>query len=87
MFWFDIKRYYYRNSSAAIEYINSQKRHYVYRRIDGTEDANTWDSYQLDSTLNSAIVVYESDMFLPIPEAEVIINPLFLEDAVDYQFE
>ncbi|MBN2523404.1 MAG: RagB/SusD family nutrient uptake outer membrane protein [Bacteroidales bacterium] len=87
MFWFDIKRYYYRNSSAAIEYINSQKRHYVYRRIDGTEDANTWDSYQLDSTLNSAIVVYETDMFLPIPEAEVIINPLFLEDAVDYQFE
>jgi len=87
IFWFDIKRYYYRSPTSALEYLNAQKRHFVYQQIDGTDDANTWDSWELDSTTNNAIVVYNDDMFLPIPEAEVIINPLFLQDAVDYEFE
>ncbi len=87
IFWFDIKRYYYRSPTGAIDYLNAQKRHYIYQRIDGTDDANTWDSWELDSTTNDVISVYAGDMFLPIPEAEVIINPLLLEDAVDYEFE
>ncbi len=87
MFWFDIKRFYYRDNNEAIAYLNSQVRHYGFSRNDEVEDPNTWEAWELETEAISPIVVYESDMFLPIPEAEVIINPLFLEDAVDYEFE
>ena len=85
MFWFDIKRYYYRNSSEALAYLNTQKRHYIYRR-DYEQDANSWDSYELDET-GTPVTVFESQMYLPIPAAEVLVNPLLDEPAVDYDFE
>jgi hypothetical protein len=87
MFWFDIKRYYYRDPAGAISYLNNQKRHYVYTRNTGDNDANSWGSYTLETELNEPITVYESQMFLPIPAAEVLINPLLDQPAVDYQFE
>jgi hypothetical protein len=86
LFWWDIKRYYYRNPSEALAYINAQERHYIYRRITGDNDANSWDSYELDET-GTPITVFESQMFLPIPASEVLVNPLLAEPAVEYVFE
>ncbi|MBN2273582.1 MAG: RagB/SusD family nutrient uptake outer membrane protein [Bacteroidales bacterium] len=87
MFWFDIKRYYYRDPQGALDYLNNQKRHYVYRRIEGDNDPNAWDSYMMDTELFDPITVHESQMFLPVPAAEVLVNPLLDQPAVEYQFE
>ncbi len=86
MFWFDLKRYYYRDPDAAIYFINTQKRGYTYTQIDGTEDKNTWDSWELNAPEDS-IVIHESQIFLPIPASEILINPLLSEPAVEYGSE
>jgi hypothetical protein len=86
IFWFDIKRYFYRDSQAAIDYLNTQKREYTYNEIPGSDEPNSWASYELDSTENS-YTLHESQMFLPVPAAEVLVNPLLSEDAVEYEFD
>jgi len=86
MFWYDIKRYFYRDAAAALDYVNSQEREYTYTEITGSDDPNSWDSYEVDSTENS-YTLYESQMFLPIPAAEVLVNPKLSEDAVEYEFD
>jgi hypothetical protein len=86
MFWFDLKRYFYREPQAAIDYLNAQEREYKYDRISSNNDPNLWESYELDEKPNSYIL-YESQMFLPIPAAEVLVNPMLSEDAVEYEFD
>ncbi|UCH13437.1 MAG: RagB/SusD family nutrient uptake outer membrane protein, partial [Bacteroidales bacterium] len=86
MFWFDIKRFFYRDAQATIDYLNNQEREYTYNEIAGSDDPNSWDSYELDSTDNS-YSIHESQMFLPIPAAEVLVNPMLSEDAVEYEFD
>ncbi len=88
MFWFDIKRFYYRDPSAAMAYLNAQKRHYVYQRIDGSQDPNLFSSYELLTGRNDPVVVGAEDMYLPIPTEEIIVNPLLGPDeaAVEYDF-
>jgi len=86
MFWFDIKRYFYRDSQAAIDYLNAQEREYTYNRISSNNDPNLWESFELEETPNS-YVLYESQMFLPIPASEVLVNPMLSEAAVDYEFD
>jgi len=70
LFWFDIKRYYYRDPNGALNYLNAQTRHYTYERIDWDADANSWDNYEL-VTDNDPVVVLASDMFLPTPGNEI----------------
>ncbi len=86
MFWFDIKRYFYREPQAAVDYLNAQQREYNYDRISSSNDPNLWESYRLDETPNS-YVLYESQMFLPVPAAEVLVNPMLSEAAVEYEFD
>jgi hypothetical protein len=87
MYWFDLKRYYYRSPQEAIDYINTQKRGYTYSPISGTDDEpNSWDSYQLNAPEDS-IILHESQMYLPIPASEVLKNPLLSEDAEEYEFD
>ncbi len=86
MFWFDIKRYFYREPQAAVDYLNAQQREYNYDRISSGNDPNLWESYRLDETPNS-YVLYESQMFLPVPAAEVLVNPMLSEAAVEYEFD
>jgi len=88
MFWFDIKRYYYRDADAALAYLNTQKRHWIYTRISGSEDPNLFTSYELDSLRNDPVVVTLDDMYLPIPTEEVQTNYLLDPDepAVEYEF-
>jgi hypothetical protein len=86
MFWFDIKRYFYREPQAAIDYLNAQEREYIYNRISSNNDPNLWGSYELEETPNS-YVLYESQMFLPIPASEVLVNPMLSDAAVEYEFD
>ncbi len=87
--WLDIKRYYYRNSTAALELLNSQKRELVYILKDGitsVEDRNNNNNYQEYTPEAGFVKVYDSQMFLPIPAEALTGNPLFKDPAVDYTF-
>lgn len=88
--WFDVKRFYYRNSGAALAYLNSQQRGMVYQRLQGqgVPDANTIEGYELVQN-TAEVVVSPNDMSLPIPAAEVQNNPLLGSDVEpeEYDFE
>ena len=88
-FWFDVKRFYYRDPSGAINYLNAQEREYIYQRITTPDppDENTFEGYELVPPA-TPIVVSPSQMFLPIPAAEVVANPLLApgEPAEEYGF-
>ncbi len=71
--WLDVKRFYYRNSGAAVDYLNSQDRAITLELIAGG-DENTPSDYELIEP-DSPVVVSQQDMFLPIPVTEVINNP------------
>ena len=61
-----------------------------YQRIwdPGAPDENSWEGYELNPPENP-IVIFESQMFLPIPAAYVVANPLLGPDepAVEYEFQ
>ncbi len=88
--WFDVKRYFYRDKNAAMAYLNGQERAHIYQRIQGDDapDENTIEGYELMAPDNP-VVVNEAQMFLPIPAAEVVANPMLApsEPAVDYEFQ
>lgn len=88
-YWLDIKRFYYRNPSAAVSYLNAQQRAYYYERVPGPNppDENTMAGYVLVPP-TSPVTVFESNMILPVPAAEVSYNPLLGpgKPAVDYVF-
>ncbi|QIK53337.1 RagB/SusD family nutrient uptake outer membrane protein [Dysgonomonas sp. HDW5B] len=87
--WLDIKRYYYRNPSAALALLNSQKRELIYVLKDGyssAEDKNNNNNYEEFEPAAGFVRVYDSQMFLPIPAEALTGNPRFKEDAVDYTF-
>ncbi|MCX6225664.1 MAG: RagB/SusD family nutrient uptake outer membrane protein [Bacteroidia bacterium] len=88
LYWFDIKRFYYRDPQGALSYLNSQRRGDTYRRLSGDNvpDENLFEGYELIAP-DVPVVVAESQMFLPIPAAEVVANPLLLEQAVEYIFK
>lgn len=89
MYWFDIKRFYYRDAAAALAYLNAQKREYTYNRITtpNAPDENSVDGYNLIPPA-SPIVINAVQMFLPIPAAEVVANAMLAPSApaVDYDF-
>lgn len=88
MAWFDVKRYFYRNEDAAVQYLIDQKREYTYKRISGGTSANenTMAGYELNYPDNP-MTITKALMYLPIPESEMITNPKFSEPAVDYVFK
>jgi len=88
LFWFDIKRFYYRDAASALSYINNQKRFHVYNRVTGTNvpDENTFAGYTITPPTTTA-TIEASKMFLPIPASEVLINPKLNQPAVDYIFQ
>jgi len=88
LFWFDVRRYYYRDPQAALAYLNDQDRGHTYVRLtgDNVPDENTFEGYELTPP-DAPVVVYETQMVLPIPSAETVANPLLLEAAVEYEFK
>lgn len=89
VYWFDVKRYYYRDAAAALAYLNTQEREFTYVRINtpNAPDENTVAGYELIPP-PSQITISASQMFLPIPAAEVVANALLAPSApaVDYDF-
>lgn len=88
--WFDIKRLYYRNPAAALQLLNSQKRELTYilkTGITSASDRNNNANYEEYTPQAGFIKVYDSQMFLPIPAEALTGNPLFKDNAVDYQFK
>ena len=87
--WFDIKRYYYRDPGGAVGYLNSMEREITYYRDNGPNaaDENSIEGYIINPP-SSPITINESQMWLPIPSAEVVANPLLAPDvpAEDYIF-
>ncbi|MCB0569818.1 MAG: RagB/SusD family nutrient uptake outer membrane protein [Phaeodactylibacter sp.] len=88
--WFDIKRYYYRNPEGAIAYLNGMEREVTYYRDNGPNaaDENSIDGYIINPPSNP-ITINTSQMWLPIPSAEVVANPMLAPDvpAEDYKFD
>ncbi len=89
-FWFDVKRYYYRDPAAALAWLNGQQREVTYYRDNSPNaaDENTVAGYILQPPA-SPIVITAADMALPIPAAEVVANPLLGPDqpAEEYKFQ
>lgn len=87
--WLDVKRYFYHDPAAAIQYLNDQNRAAVFEMVDGFEgDPNTIEAYEIVPP-TSPVVITESDMILPIPSGEVGQNPNLAPgvEAVEYTFE
>lgn len=87
--WFDVKRWFYRDPSAALDYLNGQQRDLTYYRDQsaGAADENLPAGYIPNP--GNTVSVAASQMFLPIPAADVVFNPLLGPDqpAVDYEFK
>ncbi len=88
--WFDVKRWYYRDPSAALAYLNAQQREHTFYRdpSSGAADENLMAGYILQPP-PSPISISAAQMFMPIPAADVVFNPLLgaNEPAVDYNFQ
>ncbi len=88
-YWFDIKRYYYRAPLEALEMLNNQLRAYIYE-IDwdniSNPDPTNIDHYIL-APPETPVTFNESQIFLPLPAAEVVSNPLLAEEPVRYDFQ
>lgn len=75
-YWYDLVRWHYWNSQAAVNYVSNQER--------GTFN---WDEEAGEVVLNSRTYPISSANFtLPIPQADADSNPLLLEDPVPYDF-
>lgn len=96
--WLDVKRRYYRNSSDAIAYLNSQGRTDRYYRINSNDNReNDPTAYELvaagttssngNQNTDPVVIFNAAKMTLPIPGSEMVANPLLKEEAVDYEFE
>lgn len=86
--WFDVKRYYYRDPAAALQYLNDQQRADTYERLGTDPDTeNKWEGYQLEQP-DTPVLITDGDWVLPIPTGEVTANPLLASDveAVAYTF-
>ncbi|MWN76725.1 RagB/SusD family nutrient uptake outer membrane protein [Labilibaculum sp. A4] len=61
--WYDIKRYYYRDNTAAIEYLNSMKRDQLYQfdfNTNNLDGLSTADKYVLENDRNSYVIGWET---------------------------
>ena len=89
MSWFDIKRYHYRDLPGVLQYLNAMQREARYERNwdPGAPDENTIEGYNIIFPDNP-IVITESELWLPVPAAEVVSNPALGpgEPAVAYEF-
>ena len=89
MSWFDIKRYHYRDLSGVLTYLNEMQREARYERNwdPGAPDENTIEGYNLIFPPNP-IVITESELWLPVPAADVVANPKLgpNEPAEAYEF-
>lgn len=88
MYWFDVKRAYYRDPAGTLAELNGQEREYTYQRITpNAPDENTVEGYMLVPP-PSPIVISASKMWMEIPVSEIVTNALLAPSAPaeDYKF-
>jgi len=75
LYWFDLKRYFYRDANGALALLNAQERANTYYRDQSPNaaDENTIAGYILQT--EPPLVITANQMALPIPAAEVVANP------------
>ncbi|MCB0534319.1 MAG: RagB/SusD family nutrient uptake outer membrane protein [Lewinellaceae bacterium] len=75
LFWFDLKRYFYRDTNGALAFLNGQERENTYYRDQSPNaaDENTVAGYILQT--QPPLTITAAQMTLPIPAAEVVANP------------
>ena len=91
MYWYDIKRFFYRDQTAAVDMLSNQKREYVFDRDQSSTaaDENTKAGYVLRIAGNNGVVPFNPAIInVPIPASEVVLDPMLAPDvpAVDYNF-
>ncbi|GLR17280.1 SusC/RagA family TonB-linked outer membrane protein [Portibacter lacus] len=91
MYWFDLKRFYYRNPTDMVAMMSAQKRDFTYYRDNSPEaaDENSIEGYILQEASAGGTVTFRPDNInLPIPSSEQLANPLLVpgEPAVEYDF-
>ncbi|MCB1322056.1 MAG: RagB/SusD family nutrient uptake outer membrane protein, partial [Leptospiraceae bacterium] len=91
MYWFDLKRYYYRSPNEMVYMMSNQRRDFTYQRDQSNTaaDENSIDGYILyESSAGGTVPFRPENIDLPIPASEQLANPLFApeEPAVDYDF-
>ena len=73
-----------------VNFLNNQQREVTFFRKQGNNvpDENTVEGYEMQEPTNP-ILINESQMYMPIPAAEVVANPLLAptEAAVEYEFK
>ncbi|MCA0238212.1 MAG: RagB/SusD family nutrient uptake outer membrane protein [Bacteroidetes bacterium] len=89
MYWFDVKRAFYRDANATIADLNAQQREITYQRdfSPNAADENSVAGYTVVPP-PSPIVIAASHMWMPIPASEIVTNALLAPSAPaeDYKF-
>lgn len=89
MYWFDIKRAYYRDAAATLAELNAQQREITYQRdfSPNAPDENTIEGYIVVPP-PSPILIAAQHMWMPIPASEIVTNALLAPTAPaeDYKF-
>ena len=90
LYWFDIKRAFYRDPVAVTQMLSNQKREYVFYRdqSSGAADEKTKEGYIMNINGTGKITFRPENINLPIPESEVVDNDLLAPGApaVEYKF-
>lgn len=91
MYWFDLKRYFYRAPGAMVAMMSTQLRDFTYQRDQspGAADENSLAGYVLfESSAGGTVNFRPENVNVPIPASEQLANPLLIaqEPAVDYEF-
>jgi hypothetical protein len=82
-FWFDIVRLYYYNPQKALNYIsNEDKGNYTIEYIEGSSNPKKYNTTYSSEYYPATI----ETMYLPFPEAELLIAPSLSEPPVPFDF-
>lgn len=85
-YWYDLVRRAYYKQQEVLDYISSQDRGIIKPIIyDGATNTMTYDESE-DVTSRPTGSIDASILLLPIPESELVQNPLLKENAVPYNF-
>jgi starch-binding outer membrane protein, SusD/RagB family len=87
-YWFDVKRYFYKDKDAMIAMMSAQKRGFSYRIKPGGDENKPGDYILQEDGSGGTRPFTATDSKLPIPENEQVFNPNLKPDvpAEDYKF-
>jgi starch-binding outer membrane protein, SusD/RagB family len=87
-YWFDLKRYFYKDQAAMVAMMSAQKRGFSYRLKAGGDENKPADYELREDGGGGTRAFTPSDARLPIPESETVFNPNLKKEvpAEDYVF-